>query len=526
MHVGTYTNNFFLNGAFDQPFVPVNGGSPAVTGVVAHNWFDNSLWASVNVAYQGDSVAPHGGGAAQKITVRSLTNGEAQLVQHVSVVAGKSYTFGAWLRGQPGVNANLKIINLNPPYTVYATTPALSLTGAWQYFSATGQVNDTGDALLVVGGASNGTFSIDDASFTDAGGTQLSGGVPWPQKPFGTLRLWDSNTAWAMLEPLKGRWNFQTLDTWVAAAKPGQDIILTLGQSPAWASSNPTKASVYGLGASAPPANIQDWTTYVTSVANRYKGRIRFYEIWNEPNDPDFYSGNIAQLVALTQAANAAIKAVDPGATVISAPAYSAGYLDAYLAAGAKNYVDVIGYHVYANPPEDTGRQLSNVRLAMAKNGVASKPLWDTEGASGDTTTPLTTATNYLLRKYLADLAFGAGRFDWYTWGQATYFCVGTEQANPTVLTGAGVAYGFLQQWLQGATLNKALIDAAGNWQVWITMSGGVKGLIVWNPTVSGTFQIPAGIAMNAVWTFDGRQVSATGASIAVSDAPIMLVGN
>ena len=103
------------------------------------------------------------------------------------------------------------------------------------------------------------------------------------------------------------------------------------------------------------------------------------------------------------------------------------GYLNVLLATGIGSEVDVIGYHAYATPPEDTGRQLANVRLVMAAHGLSSKPLWETEGASGDTTTSSTLAPEYMVRKFLVDLAFGSGRFDWYTWGPATAFCRNRE---------------------------------------------------------------------------------------------------
>ena len=134
---------------------------------------------------------------------------------------------------------------------------------------------------------------MDDVSVTDASGQPVSGGVPWPAVGFGTLRLWDDlqGTTWAELEPAKGVWNWALLDNFVEAAEEHgvSDILLTLGQTPGWASSSPDTASglfVLSAGAPAPPADIQDWRDYVTAVAQRYKGRIRYYEIWNEPNIP------------------------------------------------------------------------------------------------------------------------------------------------------------------------------------------------------------------------------------------------
>ena len=370
-------------------------------------------------------------------------------------------------------------------------------------------------------------FSVDDVTFVGPDGKPVSGGVPWPAQPFGTLRLWDSGTAWTNLEPQAGLWNFAPLDTWVRAAQDNgvPDIILTLGQSPAWASSDPTKVNYYGAGAPAPPRNIKDWRNYVQTVAERYKGQIRYFEIWNEPNDINYYNGSVADLVALTREAQKVLKAVDPANTVILSPPYSAGFLDLLLANGAGQYVDVIGYHAYSTPPEDTGRQLADVRLVMAAHGLSAKPLWETEGASGDLTTSDTDAPAYLTRKFLTDLAFGAGRFDWYTWGPATPFCVATTLPDRT-LSPAGKAYGYVQAWLNGSILNDATIDSSGNWQIGLTLADGNEGLIVWNPAGNFRFVIPDSIQVFEKEDIFGNTVPWSGKKVIVSGAPLLLVGH
>lgn len=526
MHVANYSENVFRNGGMEPPFRSAGVSPNSISGNIAYNWIDNSSWANVAVTYSQDVNNPHHGKSAQQISVQSVTSGQVQLTQPTYVIPGVTYTMTAWVRGQAGLNAYMQINNQDSPYNNYASTPLSTLTSQWQQFSVTGQVNDSGKIQLMFVVAGPGTLSIDDVTFTTSTGSLFTGGGQWPQKPFGTLRLWDSDTTWSILEPQKGVWNFQNLDRWVSLGID-QDIILTLGQSPTWASSSPATPSYYGAGAPAPPTNIQDWTDYVTAVARRYQGRIRFYEVWNEPNDPNYYAGTVAQLVQLTQAARQALKSVDPQNVLISPPAYSPGYLDMFLGAGAAPYIDVIGYHAYATPPEDTGRQLGNVRLVMAKYGLQNMPLWDTEAASGDTTTtPDTTAAAYLVRKYLTDLAYGAGRLDWYTWGPATSFCVGTEMTDARLLTSAGTAYGVLHGWLQGASLTQAAVDAAGDWQIGLTLSSGKKGLIVWNPNANTTFTIPSTITVSQQQDIFGNLSAFAGATFPVTASPVLLIGN
>jgi uncharacterized protein (TIGR03437 family) len=523
IHVANFLESMLSNPGLEPPFVSVGQNNP-ISGNVAINWNDNSSWADVTVIYSEDTGNPHGGTAAQLVDVQAVASGAVQLIQPITVIPGATYTFAVWLRGQPGMRVNVILQNQNAPYNYYASTPA-ALTADWQQFSATGQINDTGEVLLMIQATTPGTFSVDDAAFTDANGQPVSGGVPWPAARFGTLRLWDSGTTWTALEPLRGVWNFAPLDAWVAAAEANgiPDIILTLGQTPAWASSNPDDVNYVGAGAPAPPSNIQDWNDYITAVAQRYKGRIRYYEIWNEPNDNTYFTGTVAQLAQLTQNAYQLLKTVDPQNTVMSPAAYSAGYLDTLLAAGASQYVDVIGYHIYATPPESTGPLLANVRLVMNKYGLGALPLWDTEGASGDNTTPPAQAAAYMARKYLVDLAYGSGRFDWYTWGNASAYCVGTEQTDPIALTAAGQAYRYMFDWLSGASLTLAVIDQSGTWQIWLTLATGDQGIIVWNPTQTVSFTIPAAIQARTVRDIFGGATAVQGTTLTVTDSPVLV---
>jgi len=518
MHVENFLESQLLNSGFEPPYVSVGVNNP-ISGSIAVNWADNSSWGVPNptVIYSQDTNNPHGGTSSQKVSVQQVPTGtDVQLVQALTVIPGQAYTLTAWLRGDTGMKVNLIMQNNATPYNYYAETAA-TLTGTWQLFTAQGQVNDSGSILLMFQAPQAGTFWVDDVEFTDSSGAPVTGGVPWPTAKFGTLRLWDSGTSWTSLEPAKGVWNWQPLDTWVAAAEQHgvRDILLTLGQTPPWASSNPDEVNYVGAGAPAPPVNNQDWNDYITAVAQRYKGRIRYYEIWNEPNDPTYYTGTVAELATLTALAYGILKEVDPGNTVLSPAAYAAGYLDQLLQAGIATNVDMIAFHFYETPPESTAAAIANVRLVMAAHGASAIPLWDTEGASGDNTVPEDLAAAYLVRKYLVDLAFGSIRFDWYAWGKATTFCVGTEENDPQVPTEAGRAFGILLNWLSEAWLTSASIDASGTWQIGLTwtgrsphvngaaidrsseLHGGVSqpgishGLIVWNPTATVQFAIP-----------------------------------
>jgi len=183
--------------------------------------------------------------------------------------------------------------------------------------------------------------------------------TPWPNTAFGAQRFWDRDPRWAQINTAPGVFDWTTMDARVNTTLANHvDILFDLARTPVWAqcaSSNPKCGSgkatwlcTYnlpgqgGLGQCFPPADInvdgtgsnQHWIDWVTAVASRYKGRIRYYEIWNEPTAPIMWQGTDPQLVRMAQDArcivigtgcssqsNYTLKGIDPSAE-ITTPAY------------------------------------------------------------------------------------------------------------------------------------------------------------------------------------------------------------
>jgi len=145
--------------------------------------------------------------------------------------------------------------------------------------------------------------------------------LPWPTVSFGGLRLWDTHTGWAEINTAFGQYDWSNLDSFVADAQAHNvDVLYNLARTPTWASSSPNDsscacASISGNGQCWPPIDLnadgsgtdKDWITWVTAVASRYKGQIKYYEIWNEWNVPLFWQGTPAQLVRMEQDARCVV---------------------------------------------------------------------------------------------------------------------------------------------------------------------------------------------------------------------------
>jgi Glycosyl hydrolases family 39 len=444
-----------------------------ITGNAASGWGDNSFFTDADARYSLDTTTLHGGSASQRVDVDGFRSGWVQFGQYMEVPRNSKLRFSLWAKGASGAKGQIQIRKSLPDYDPIATVD-FTYTGQWQQVSVDGPdtLKDVGVFLNTTVFAT-GTYWFDDAALTELKSGQAPDWKPAPSVG-GTMRLWDTKTTWADLEPQRGQWDFSLLDRFVQLAESrNQQVLLTLGQSPAWATTNNTVMSYFGLGSVYAPSSIEDWRNMVNVITTRYKGRIDAYEIWNEPNDPNFGRLTIAQLQQLTEVASKQIRANDPAATVVGASPYSAGYLSDYLAAGMADYVDVIGYHAYNNTPEAMLAELSNVRYTLADFGV-TKPLWLTEGGSGNEKQTETATADALLRWTLVSTASGMQRSFWYTWGDGFNISGATVDIDTWTPNAAFRALADLQVRLAGRTLSKVTADtASGQWVMEFTNAQG-----------------------------------------------------
>lgn len=184
------------------------------------------------------------------------------------------------------------------------------------------------------------------------------------------------------------------------ANKRGIEIIARLDSPPAWARFPGDDLERWHKG---PPARDEDYADFARMVAERYRGKVKYFQIWNEPNlwgewggyavDPEWYT-------RLLKAAYTAIKQVSPEAVVITAALAPTAdnsirnlndvlYLEGMYRAGAKPYFDVFSTMLYGlgQPPDERRTDLRRLgfsrpillRDVMVRNNDANKPIWISE---------------------------------------------------------------------------------------------------------------------------------------------------
>jgi len=348
-----------------------------------------------------------------------------------------------------------------------------------------------------------------------------------PTVPIGSIRLWDSGVTWAAIEPARGSFNWSLLDAEVSAGQAaGAELTLTLGMTPAWASSQPAVSSAYGMGATAMPANLADWDAYVTAVAARYQGRIAYYQVWNNPSDATYWSGSSAQLgsamATLSAHAAADIHAGDTNAKIV-APALDANGMTQFLAAGGSASVDVFttALSLAGQAPEALVSQLAAVRASMLNTSAETKPLWNDQPSWTLPAGGLSDADQsaYAARALVLNAAYGITRVAWYAWDENAAAALQLTGGNGQP-TSAATAYSVMESWLSGATINGCSANAEQLWSCQLVRDG-QAAWILWS--AAGSTQA-SGLGMATVTDLQGNQqpIGAEG-TVTVGAAPVLL---
>lgn len=319
-----------------------------------------------------------------------------------------------------------------------------------------------------------------------------------PQGAFGTWRLWDAGVGWSQLQPSRDTWDFRRLDLAISVAKKhGYELLYTIGRTPAWASGKPAQKSFYGPGEAAPPENMADFARFVHRVAARNAGKIRLYEVWNEPASSGMFSGTVAQMVEMTRIVDESVAKVDPTAQIVCpSPAKheSLAWFRRFLAAGGAQYCDIIGYHFYTDSgqPEDKLKLIQAVKSLLKEFDVDSKPLWDTEsghaiGVPRYANSESASAAAHVARWLILNWVSGVSRFYWYSWDHDR---LGFLHPNGALRTSAWTAYQQVQSWMLGARF-RSCESKAGLWSCDLRLPDNREATIYWTEdNISRSIQI------------------------------------
>ena len=195
---------------------------------------------------------------------------------------------------------------------------------------------------------------------------------------------------WAAVEPKRGTWDFTAMDRMVdMAERNGLRILQVLGYNVLWNTPIPGNSKTR-------PLDLAASETYARRMAERYEGRIKWWEIWNEPNADTFLTGPYSahperrwrDYRLIVERARRALKQVDPSNVIVlgglahTSEAWGRD-LEACYSAGIVSLCDVVAIHPYvgvnSSDPGNFIRAIGQMLEVMKRHGDAGRPVWITE---------------------------------------------------------------------------------------------------------------------------------------------------
>lgn len=280
-------------------------------------------------------------------------------------------------------------------------------------FSVNGQVTDP--STIVDTGAINplgtGNFAYGfNAVLYGHGGTRwqdrprvlklaTEAGMPWIRQ----------QVRWMDLHDQSGTIYWGELDKIVEDAQRYQaKLLLSIVAAPRWSTDN-------GLHGMPSRTHFATFNYFVEQMANRYKGKVAAYQIWNEQNLAVENGGSVSSTeyyMDMLVGAALAIKAADPSTLIVSgSPASTETNWPTVAMSDLRFFegmfrdprfaqvVDIVGVHPggASNPPDTLWpskpgpgpnyvtsrefyfRRVEDVRVLMLQYGLMTKPVWATE---------------------------------------------------------------------------------------------------------------------------------------------------
>jgi hypothetical protein len=229
--------------------------------------------------------------------------------------------------------------------------------------------------------------------------TSPSGSPAMRQVAWAGAGLLRQTFRWADIELRPGYWDFSAYDDFVLdAARNHVSLLPILFGPPSFRSGAPASGALKGTY---PPASLADFADFAARLVRRYgpggtlwaahpdvaPQPITAWQVWNEPNLPVYWptGPNPYAYTAMVKAVHAAVRAVDPHATIVTAglPDSKLGmkpssFLKKMYKAGARGNFEALAANPYATTADGVFEILRGLRRVMAGKHDKS-PIWVTE---------------------------------------------------------------------------------------------------------------------------------------------------
>lgn len=187
---------------------------------------------------------------------------------------------------------------------------------------------------------------------------------------------------WDGIETEKGKFHWGFWDDYVRTAVDEYGITLVpyICYTPRW---NSTGDSTNYWNHT--PIDYNEFGVFVEALVSHFKDRIKTWELWNEPDIREFWSGNAEDLARLTKLGVQAVRKADPTAKIVLAglAGHTEFTLSLFRDYGISPYVDIVNCHSYfetwnGNPLEAVVPYVNTLADIIARYGNGQS-LWMAE---------------------------------------------------------------------------------------------------------------------------------------------------
>lgn len=202
---------------------------------------------------------------------------------------------------------------------------------------------------------------------------------------------------WELIQPKPNQWRWAPADHVVESARQHHvDIVWLVGNTAPWDSRNHDWNGV--------PKDLHKpnghFSIFCHKLAERYKGRIKYWEIRNEPNLDYMWHGNEKDYLAYLRMAHKSIKQVDPDSKIVLGGLgdglgdqlkYFRNLVSSARKQSAQLPFDIADFHVYPGEADNRGFKGkgcvqkymhswdAHVDQIMSELGLPEMPVWFTE---------------------------------------------------------------------------------------------------------------------------------------------------
>lgn len=342
---------------------------------------------------------------------------------------------------------------------------------------------------------------------------------------------------WNVIEPEQGQFVWSD-DDMSLAADYGLAVLAVLGVGwPAW-------ADVGGL------PDLDAWESFVENVVRHYKGDVKYWEIWNEPQ----YKLSAGFYGELLKRAVAAINRADPHAQIvglggIAQPSLANPILEYLGAEWVAANLDAVSTHLYPKAPLQWYQDFSTVRENY------STAVWNTEAGvwdrgfyTGENSSflqadgyiwPFKQSARYQLGHlgaaellaygFLQSIGYGMERFIYYdariVVGPASHFTHPTIFEYDDSIRVKGIAYAVLA-WLFDHAQGMGDISPDSDSHMYLCNRDGTPIMGLWSSDFLGR-QLHLGLEPGQMRVYDmmGNLVTINGQQVPYNGRPVYVEG-